>query len=109
MVEKIDLYEPSPEEHVGRVVVGVWPAVDDVTALMVKVHDGLERFKRDGVRKIWVYRALDDGREVMILQEIGARGRCPPVDRASRRSGGVDVQGRPRGRIPTSSSASSPI
>ena len=37
---------------------------------MVKVHDGLERFKQGGVRKIWVYRALDDGREVMILQEI---------------------------------------
>ena len=70
VVEKIDLYEPSPEEHVGRVVVGVMAAVDDVSALMVKVHDGLERFKRDGVRKIWVYRALDDGREVMILQEI---------------------------------------
>ena len=37
---------------------------------MAKVHDGLDRFKRGGVRKIWVYRALDDGREVMILQEI---------------------------------------
>ena len=70
VVEKIDLYEPSPEDHVGRIVVGVMSAVDDVSALMVKVHDGLERFKRGGVRKIWVYRALDDGREVMILQEI---------------------------------------
>ncbi len=54
----------------GRVIVGVMASVDDVSALMVKVHDGLERFKRGGVRKIWVYRALDDGREVMILQEI---------------------------------------
>jgi hypothetical protein len=70
VVEKIDLYEPSPQDHVGRVIVGVMSAVDDVSALMVKVHDGLERFKRSGVRKIWVYRALDDGREVMILQEI---------------------------------------
>ena len=70
VVEKIDLYAPSPEEHVGRVVVGVMASVDNVSALMVKVRDGLERFKRSGVRKIWVYRALDDGREVMILQEI---------------------------------------
>lgn len=70
VVEKIDLYPPSPEEHVGRVIVGVMASVDDVSALMVKVRDGLERFKRGGVRKIWVYRALDDGREVMILQEI---------------------------------------
>jgi hypothetical protein len=70
VVEKIDLYEPSTEEHVGRVIVGVMSSVEDVGALMVKVHDGLERFKRGGVRKIWVYQALDDGREVMILQEI---------------------------------------
>ena len=70
VVEKIDLYPPSAEEHVGRVVVGVMSSVDDVSALMVKLHDGIERFKRSGVRKIWVYRALDDGQEVMILQEI---------------------------------------
>lgn len=70
VVEKIDLYGPTAEEHVGQVVVGVMSSVEDVSALMVKVHDGLERFKRGGVRKIWVYRALDDGHEVMILQEI---------------------------------------
>jgi hypothetical protein len=70
VVEKIDLYPPSADEHVGRVVVGVMSSVEDVSALMVKVHDGIERFKRGGVRKIWVYRALDDGQEVMILQEI---------------------------------------
>ena len=70
VVEKIDLYPPSPDDHVGRVVVGVMSSVEDVSTLMVKVHDGLERFKGGGVRKIWVYRALDDGREVMILQEV---------------------------------------
>ncbi|MGX9791978.1 fatty-acid--CoA ligase [Mycobacterium sp. MMS18-G62] len=70
VVEKIDLYAPSPDNHVGRVIVGVMSSVDDVPSLMDKVHDGLERFKRGGVRKIWVYRALDDGREVMILQEV---------------------------------------
>ncbi|BBX02426.1 fatty-acid--CoA ligase [Mycolicibacterium moriokaense] len=70
VVEKIDLYPPSPADHVGRVVVGVMTSVEDVSALMVKLHDGIERFKRGGVRKIWVYRALDDGQEVMILQEI---------------------------------------
>lgn len=70
VVEKIDLYPPSADDHVGRVVVGVMSSVDDVSTLMIKVHDGIERFKRGGVRKIWVYRALDDGQEVMILQEI---------------------------------------
>jgi hypothetical protein len=70
VVEKIDLDGPSSQEHVGRVVVGVMSSVVDVAELMVKIHDGLERFKRGGVRKIWVYRALDDGQEVLILQEI---------------------------------------
>ncbi len=70
VVEKIDLDAPSSEEHVGRIVVGVMSSVDDVSELMVKVHAGLDRFERGGVRKIWVYRALDDGQEVMILQEI---------------------------------------
>lgn len=70
VVEKIDLYPPSPADHVGRVVLGVMSSVSDVSVLMTKVHDGLDRFKQGGVRKIWVYRALDDGQEVMILQEL---------------------------------------
>jgi hypothetical protein len=70
VVEKIDVFDPSADEHVDRVVVGVMSAVEDVPALMVRVHDALERFKRGRVHKIWVYRALDDGREVMVLQEI---------------------------------------
>lgn len=70
VVEKIDLGPPTPEEHIGRVVVGVMSSVEDVPELMVKLHDGLERFQRGGVRKIWVYGALDDGHEVLILQEI---------------------------------------
>jgi hypothetical protein len=70
VVEKIDLDGPSPERHVAAVVVGAMAAVDDVDALMAKVHDGLERFQAAGVRRIWVYQALDDGQEHMILQEI---------------------------------------
>jgi hypothetical protein len=70
VVEKIDVSDASADEHVDRVVVGVMSAVEDVSALMVRVHDALERFKRGRVHKIWVYRALDDGREVMVLQEI---------------------------------------
>jgi len=70
VVEKIDLGTPPAREHIGRVVVGVMSSVEDVSELMVKVHDGLERFKRGGVRKVWVYGALDDGHEVLILQEL---------------------------------------
>jgi len=70
VVEKIDLYPPSPDDHVGRVIVGVMSSVEDVPGLMVKLHDGVQRFKRGGIRKVWVYQALDDGHEVMILQEV---------------------------------------
>jgi hypothetical protein len=70
VVEKIDLYEPSPDDVVAGVIVGVVTAVEDVPMLMDKVHGAAERFKQAGVRKIWVYRAFDDGHEVMILQEL---------------------------------------
>lgn len=70
VVEKIDLYEPSLDDAVTGVVVGAVSSVDDVSALMGNVHDGLDAFRRAGVRKLWVYRALDDRREVMILQEV---------------------------------------
>jgi len=82
VVEKIDLREddragggeggdePGPE----RVVMGVVSSVDDVEALMVGVHNGLDRFRSDGLRKLWIYRALDDGQEVLILQEIADAG-----------------------------------
>ncbi|MGV9799328.1 fatty-acid--CoA ligase [Mycobacterium sp. NPDC003449] len=70
VVEKIDLAEPGPPDYVAGVIVGAVAVVDDVPTLMRKVHDGLGRFEHSGVRKVWVYRALDDGQEVMILQEI---------------------------------------
>ncbi|MGE0783587.1 fatty-acid--CoA ligase [Mycolicibacterium sp.] len=70
VVEKIDLHSGSPERPPGDVVLGVMTSVEDVAALMVKVHDGLDRFQRGGVRQVWVYRALDDGHEVLILQQL---------------------------------------
>jgi hypothetical protein len=70
VVEKIDLGEPSPDDTVASVIVGVVTTVQDVPTLMVKVHDAAERFRSAGVRKVWVYRAFDDGHEVLILQQI---------------------------------------
>jgi hypothetical protein len=70
VVEKIDLHESSPDDGVAKVIVGVVTLVQDVATLMEKVHGAADRFAQAGVRKIWVYRAFDDGQEVMILQEI---------------------------------------
>ncbi|MDY6871953.1 MAG: fatty-acid--CoA ligase [Actinomycetota bacterium] len=71
VVEKIDLDCPTSERQVAGVIVGAVAALDDMGALMVKLHDGLDRFREAGVRKVWAYQALDDGQEVMIVQEIG--------------------------------------
>jgi len=38
VVDKIDLYEPSPDDVVAGVIVGVVTAVEDVATLMVKVY-----------------------------------------------------------------------
>ena len=73
VVEKIDLFDTAPGsagETVAGVIVGVVATVDSVEDLMVKVHGASDRFRQSGVRKIWVYRAFDDGHEVLILQEI---------------------------------------
>ncbi len=70
VVERLDLFEPAPADAIANVIVGAMAAVDDVSNLMIKVRDALDRFTSAGVRRIWVYRALDDGHEVMILQEI---------------------------------------
>ncbi len=73
VVEKIDLYQTMAEDaenQVAAVIVGVVATVESVDALMTKVHAAAERFRRSGVRKIWVYHAFDDGHEVLIVQEI---------------------------------------
>jgi hypothetical protein len=70
VVERIDLVEahsPPPED---AVVLAVIAPVADVARLVARVHDAAAQFVRAGVRKVWIYRALDDGHEVMILEEI---------------------------------------
>lgn len=77
VVEKIDLYQPTSDDNtIAAVIVGVVTSVQDVTTLMVKVHDAADRFRSAGVRKVWVYQAFDDGQEVLILQEIEDESRA---------------------------------
>jgi hypothetical protein len=71
-VEKIqvqDDHEDPEADHAGVVVGGIVP-VSDVDGLRRQFHEGLEAFRRSGVRKTWIYQAMDDTHEVMILQEI---------------------------------------
>jgi heme-degrading monooxygenase HmoA len=69
VVEKMDLAGPVDGKPPG-VVVAALASVEDVAALLDDVHTAAERFTSAGLRKVWIYRAIDDGREVLILQEI---------------------------------------
>lgn len=66
--EKIDL--AASAAAVPGVIVGAVAHVGNLAALMANVHDGLERFRDAGVRRVWVYGAVDDRQEVLTLLEI---------------------------------------
>lgn len=70
VVEKIDLTAGEAGAEPAGVIVGAVSAVSDVAEMMTKVHSGLPRFREAGVRKLWVYRAFDDGQEVLTLLEV---------------------------------------
>lgn len=70
MVEKIDLIEQTQQAPEDAVMLGVISTVDDVNALVAHVHSAAAQFRSAGVRKVWIYRALDDRHEVMILEEV---------------------------------------
>jgi hypothetical protein len=100
--EKINLAQPGSEQPGSRgseVIVGVVSTVVDPADLMTKVHRGLERFADAGVRKVWVYQAVDDGNEVMTLLEIdsaaGAQRWIDHPDTAAEWMSGVGAGGYP--------------
>jgi hypothetical protein len=76
IVEKIDTDDRPAETAVAATIVAGLSSVDDVAALVARIHSGRRRFREAGVRKIWVYRAFDDEREVMILQELSDADRA---------------------------------
>jgi hypothetical protein len=69
MVEKLALSTSFQDAPPG-IVVAVMTSVSDVSSLIEQVHLGVDRFRQAGIRNIWFYRAFDDPREVLILQEI---------------------------------------
>ena len=70
VVEKIDLVDGSSPAPADALILGVISSVTDVKALVARVHEAAASFRTAGVRKVWIYRAFDDGQEVMILEEI---------------------------------------
>jgi hypothetical protein len=98
VLEKIDLTASDTDTAAG-VVVGAVSTVGDVSELMARVHDGLERFRDAGMRKLWVYRAIDDGQEIMTLLEIdsvaGARRWIDQPDAAAEWMSSTGARGYP--------------
>jgi hypothetical protein len=71
IVEKINTSDrPAKEGSVAGTVVAAMSSVDDVPSLLAEIHDGLATLSGAGVRKIWVYQALDNERELMMLHEL---------------------------------------
>jgi hypothetical protein len=75
ITERFEASPPSNPEAPG-VVVAAMASVDDVSMLTEEVRAGLTRFAAAGVRKTWIFRAFDDGHEVMILQELDDEDRA---------------------------------
>ena len=74
VVEKLDL-EPETGEPGGVVVAAIAPVgrldgVEGPERLRASVHAAVARLAASGVRRFWIYRALDDQAEVMILLQI---------------------------------------
>ncbi|HUO37788.1 MAG TPA: fatty-acid--CoA ligase [Mycobacterium sp.] len=69
MVEKLDVAPQSEDEPPG-IVMAAMTKVDDIGMLIERVRRAADRLDAVGVRKIWFYRAFDDPREALILQEI---------------------------------------
>jgi hypothetical protein len=76
--EVVKRFEPLPTSNpeAPGVVVAAIASVDDVDVLTEEVRAGLTRFAAAGVRKTWIFRAFDDGHEVMILQELDDEDRA---------------------------------
>jgi hypothetical protein len=52
------------------VVIAAIASVHDVTTLTAEIRGALSRFQTAGIRETRVFKAFDDGHEVLILQEI---------------------------------------
>jgi hypothetical protein len=76
--EIVKRFEPSPPSNpeAPGVVIAAIASVDDVSVLTEEVRAGMSRFTAAGVRKTWIFRAFDDGHEVMILQELDDEDRA---------------------------------
>jgi hypothetical protein len=69
IVERFNSGTPSQPTAPGVVIAAI-ASVDDVSILTAEIRGAISRFQTAGVRETRVFKAFDDGHEVLILQEI---------------------------------------
>jgi hypothetical protein len=69
IVERFNSGTPSQPTAPGVVIAAI-ASVDNVSVLTAEIRGALPRFQKAGVRETRVFKAFDDGHEVLILQEI---------------------------------------
>ena len=75
IVERIGSGGSSATEAPGVVLASI-ASVDDAAALAVDIRAALPRLDAAGIRETRMFRAFDDGHEVLILQEIADEDRA---------------------------------
>jgi heme-degrading monooxygenase HmoA len=75
IVERFDSGAPSAPTAPGVVLAAI-TSVDDVSVLAAEIRGALQRFKAAGIRETRIFRAFDDGHEVLILQEVDDENRA---------------------------------
>jgi len=82
VVEKLDLAPETGEAAaaaVGPVIVAAIAPVgrlDELDRMRASVHAAVPRLAASGVHRFWIYRALDDQAEVMILLQIATEAQA---------------------------------
>ena len=69
IVERFNSGTPSQPTAPGVVIAAI-ASVDNVSILTAEISGALSRFQTAGIRETRIFKAFDDGHEVLILQEI---------------------------------------
>ncbi|MGB8206229.1 MAG: fatty-acid--CoA ligase [Mycobacterium sp.] len=69
IVERFNSGTPSQPTAPGVVIAAI-ASVDNVSILTAEIRGALSRFQTAGIRETRIFKAFDDGHEVLILQEI---------------------------------------
>jgi heme-degrading monooxygenase HmoA len=75
IVERFGSVVPSARTVPGVIVAAI-ASVDDVDTLTAEIRSASSRFDAAGIRETRLFRAFDDGHEVMIMQELDDEDRA---------------------------------